>query len=229
MNRVTECQEKGNYHFITEYPNNQYIEKTVSYICYFNVSEGCRLERMGKIDVYMRNGERYSFPCWVTGYCGQFGISVSDDGRYVYLISDEKGLWCYTYKGEIVWKTRYTSVSHVFPHPNNYITCILTKKLAIIDTRGEIIQQVPVYQETLHRKVNDDVIAAHTSETIFALFDSMTLEILHRVSLKKLGLWRFYELKLDDHLLTIYGLSVHNRSEKVTLQIDLRTHPAVIK
>lgn len=229
MITIEEINVKGNFHFITWYPNNPYIEKTVSYKCYYNIEEGCRLERMGRIEVYMRNGEQYSFECWVTGYCSQFGINVSDDGQYIYLISDDKGLWCYTYKGEIVWKTRYTSVSHVFPHPNHHITCVMTTKLAILDPMGKMIKQVPIYREALPHKVSDAVIAANTSETIFALFDSQTLEVLHRISLKKLELWKFYELELNGDLLTVYGLSAYKRSEKVTLQIDLKDHPAVIK
>ena len=214
--------------FVTEYPNHATIEKTVAYG--YKLNKELKITELGRLTVFLRNGEQYTFDCWVsTIYCGQFGINVSDDGRYIYVISDEKGLWCYTYKGEIVWKTRYTSVSHVFPHPNHNITCVMTTKLAILDPMGKMIKQVPIYREAPPRKVSDAVIAANTSETIFALFDSQTLEVLHRISLKKLELWRFYKLELSENLLTIYGLSVHNRSKEGALQIDLKTHPAVIK
>ena len=226
---VEKVHEPDNYHFITWYPDNPYIEKTVSYKCYYNIEEGCRLERMGRIEVYMRNGEQYSFECWVTGYCSQFGINVSDDGQYIYLISDDKGLWCYTYKGELVWKTRYTSVSHVFPHPNHNLTCALTTKLMILDSFGKIIQQTPLWKEGAPYKASDAVIAANTSETVVALFDSMTLEVLYRISLKKLGLRRFYQPELNGNMLTIKGWRIGDRSEPVTMEIDLKNHPAVIK
>lgn len=228
--RVSKIIDENNYivGFVTEYPDHAVIEKTVAYG--YELNKELKITEQGSLTVYLRNGEQYTFDCWVsTIYCGQFGINVSDDGRYIYVISDEKGLWCYTYKGEIVWKTRYTSVSHVFPHPNHNITCVMTTKLAILDPMGKMIKQVPIYREAPPRKVSDAVIAANTSETIFALFDSMTLEVLHRVSLKKLGLQRVYQPKLCGDLLTMKGWRIGDWSEPVTIELDLRTHPAVIK
>ncbi len=228
--RVSKIIDANNYTvgFVTEYPDHAVIEKTVAYG--YELNKELKITELGRLTVFLRNGEQYTFDCWVsTIYCGQFGINVSDDGQYIYVISDEKGLWCYTYKGEIVWKTRYTSVSHVFPHPNHNLTCALTTKLVILDSFGKIIQQTPIWKEGAPYKASDVVIAANTSETIFALFDSMTLEVLHRVSLKKLGLRRVYQPKLCGDLLTMKGWKIGDWSEPVTIEIDLRTHPAVIK
>ena len=225
---VEEVYEPGNFHFVTWYPDNKYIEKTVSYITVVD-AKSFEVIKMGRILVCMRDGNQYSFDCWVNGSGAQYGINVSDDGQYVYVISSQKGLWCYTYKGEIVWKTRYTSASHVFPHPNCNVTCALNTKLMILDSFGKIIQKVPLWKEGAPYKASDKVIAANTSETIFALFDSMTLEVLYRISLKKLGLRRFYQPKLSGNLLIIKGWRIGDSSEPLTIEIDLRTHPAVIK
>lgn len=213
------------FHFITEYPDNKYIEKTITYICETDTNRN--IIKNGKTIVCMRNGEQYEFETYATFYCSQFGIQVSDDGQYIYVISDEKGLWCYTYKGEIVWKTRYTSVSEVFPHPNNNITCILSTKLLILDNSGKIIKQVNTYCGCIPDKVSDEVIAAHKSENIVALFDSMTLEVLHKISIKKLELDYFNTMELKGNILTIHGYSI--KKEAVTIQIDLNNSPAVIK
>lgn len=128
-----------------------------------------------------------------------------------------------------MWKTRYTSVSHVFPHPNHNLTCALTTKLVILDSFGKIIQQTPLWKEGAPYKASDAVIAANTSETVVALFDSMTLEMLYRISLKKLGLRRFYQPELNGNMLTIKGWRIGDSSEPVTMEIDLKNHPAVIQ
>ena len=101
--RVTKIIDTNNHTvgFVTEYPDHTVIEKTVAYG--YELNEKLEISKIGRLTVYLRNGEQYTFDCWVsTIYCGQFGINVSDDGQYIYVISDEKGLWCYTYKGEIV-------------------------------------------------------------------------------------------------------------------------------
>lgn len=181
---VEKVYEPDNFHFVTWYPHNRYIEKTVSYITVVD-AKSLEVMKMGRILVYMRDGNQYTFDCWVNGSGSQYGINVSDDGQYVYVISSQKGLWCYTCKGELVWKTRYTSVSYVFPHPNHNLTCALNTKLVILDSFGKIIQQTPLWKEGAPYKASDAVIAANTSETVVALFDSQTLEVLHRISLKK--------------------------------------------
>ena len=225
---VEEVHEPDNFHFVTWYPHNRYIEKTVSYITVVD-AKSFELIKMGRILVYMRDGNQYTFDCWVNGSGSQYGINVSDDGQYVYVISSQKGLWCYTCKGELVWKTRYTSVSHVFPHPNHNLTCALNTKLVILDSFGKIIQQTPLWKEGAPYKASDAVIAANTSETVVALFDSMTLDVFYRISLKKLGLRRFYQPELNGNMLTINGWRIGDSSEPVTMEIDLKDHPAVIK
>ena len=225
MIKIENIYEPNSFHFITEYPDNKHIEKTITYDC---ETDGNRqLIKMGKIEVYLRNGEQYSFECWVTYYASQFGTQVSHDGQYVYANSDEKGLWCYTYKGDLVWKTRYTSVSYVIPHPNNNVTCVTTTKLLVLDSTGKVIKQVPIYREGMSEMASDNVIVANISETIIALFDGITLDVLCKISLKTLGLMYICRAELRDNMLTILAYSL--KQETVTLEIDLTNDPSVIQ
>ena len=226
MIRISKIYEPNNYHFVTEYLDNPYIEKTIAYSC--KTDHNRKLIRMGRMEVYLRNGEQYAFESWVTGsYCAQFGIQVSLDGRYIYVISDEKGLWCYTYKGELLWKTRYTSVSYVFPHWNNQITCVTSTKLMILGHTGEIIKQVPLYREGTCKPASQQVIVGNISETVIALFDVFSLEMICKFSLKKLGLRNFFCVNLFEDTLAIDGNSPN--WEPITVKVNLKDELSIIR
>jgi len=172
--------------FITEYPDNAYIEKTVVYG--LKMSETFKIIHEGKIIVVLRNGKQYEFNCWAsTSYCGQFGISVSDDGEFIYLISDEVGLWCYTYKGEIVWKTRYTSIGHVIVNANCTITCITSTSLLVINQYGKTVKKRKICHYHADR-ASDNMIYAAITENVRALIDCETLDVLWQSSLKSLDI-----------------------------------------
>jgi len=194
------------FHFITSYPDNKYIEKTVAYIYRNEYKNGKFVtSEMGRLDVYMRNGETYSFETFVTGTASQYGIQVSADGKYIYVISNIKGLWCYTCTGEIVWKTRYTSVAEVFPHADNKITCVMGNYLAILDENGKVIKKVPTSGEGAQGRVSDDLIASMTSPNVITFFDSMTLERKFRIAVDRLGLRGFSRARLEGCFLIIKG------------------------
>lgn len=197
---------EGKFHFVTSYPDNKYIEKTVAYI-YRDEYKNGKLVMLepGRLEVYMRGGETYCFETFATGTASQYGIQVSDNGKYIYVISNVKGLWCYTCTGEIVWKTRYTSVEAVFSHSDGKITCVMGNYLAILDENGKIIKKVPTSGEGSQGRVSDGLIASMTSPNIVTFFDSMTLEKKYRLALDKLGLRSFNRARLDGDCLVIGG------------------------
>lgn len=207
-------------HFITYYPQNEYIEKTISYVCKRD-PKSLKLTDVGKIEVYLRNGEKYSFEAWVTVYCSQFGINVSNDGQFIYVISDVKGLWCYTYKGDIRWKTRYTSARYVVPHDNHSITTELTKKIVIIDDNKNIVAERNLWDYSTTSWISDNLISAQIGADKLALLDSKTLEIQKEISLKRIGLIRYSYSKLSDEILTIIGeSSEHIWPTSVNIQLS---------
>ena len=201
MLNVSYITDNRNYTigFVTEYPQNAYIEKTV-------VTEEKTSEAPHSVlTVHLRKGEIHSFTCFASVvYCGQFGINVSDDGSLIYVISDDKGLWCYTYRGEIVWKTRYTSVGEVIINTDGTITCISSNKLIRLNNRGEKIEEQKIYPYRAV-KASENIIYAHISEKTVALIDSQTLAILWKHNLAKLGLTDSYKAIIHENLLIIYG------------------------
>lgn len=209
---VTKITDESNQTvgFTTEYPDNEYIIKTTVYG--FDIDSNLDITNPGKITVFMRNGEQYTFECWADSvYCGQFGINVSKNGMYIYIISDEVGLWCYKYTGEIVWKTRYTTVGHVIINDNETITCITSNKLIILNKNGKTVKQKNICHYHAERASENFVYAA-VNNSIMALIDSETLDILWQSSLKNLGMEKSRWAVMYDKYLIISGYGENGNS-----------------
>lgn len=221
----------GKFHFITSYPDNEYIEKTVAYIYRDEYENGKLVMREpGRLEVYMRSGEMHSFKTYVTGTASQYGIQASADGKYIYVISNVKGLRCYTCAGEVVWKTRYTSVEDIFPHSDGKITCVMGNYLAILDENGKIIKKTPTSGEGAQGRVTDDLIASMTSPNTLALFDSMTLEKKCKLSLKELGLRSFAKARIEGGFLVVRGWPLNEDIEySVEVKLDLEALPELCR
>ena len=217
--RVSKIIDANNHTvgFVTEYPDHAVIEKTVAYG--YELNDKLEISKIGRLTVYLRNGEQHSFDCWVsTIYCGQFGINVSDDGQYIYVISDEKGLWCYTYKGKIVWKTRYTSVGHIIINENNTITCITSTKLLVLDKNGKLVNERKIVQYHAEKASENMIYVALTNTTV-ALIDSQTLDILWKSQLKKLGLEKSRYAVVRGANLEIRGENANGSVQCITVEL----------
>ena len=139
--------------FITEYKNNAYIEKTLVIGAKYGETSA-KDSTPGEMTVYMKNGEKYTFPCWTDPfYSSQFGVNVSADGKYVYAISDIKGLWCYTYDGKLVYKTRYTSAEHVFPRADGTAVCVTRSNIILLDESGKVLEKLRVCPDHVPDKI----------------------------------------------------------------------------
>ena len=67
---VTKITDESNQTvgFTTEYPDNKYIIKTTVYG--FDIDSNLDITKPGKITVFMRNGEQYTFECCLDSvYC----------------------------------------------------------------------------------------------------------------------------------------------------------------
>ena len=192
-----------NIGFTTEYPLHPYIEKTE--VIGLEHNSNLEITKMGKLTVYMRDGMTYSFDCWADAvYCGQFGINVSDDGTRVYVISAEKGLWCYSCDGKIIWKTRYTSVGDVIVNSNGTITCITSNKIILLDESGKLInsRKILPYHAS---KASENMIYAAISERKAVLIDCETLDIIWQLSINQLGLDSVREAIIYKNKLILFG------------------------
>ena len=191
--------------FITEYPSNEYVEKTEVIGAIHHLYES---PKPGSITVYMKNGETYSFECWTDSvYSGQYGVNVSPDGKYVYLISDIKGMWCYTYKGELVYKTRYTSASHVFPHDDHTATVVTRTKFLLLDESGQVIKKRSFFYDSWGEKISPTLLSVLTNENVLAIVDAKSLDIIQKISLNKLGIYDCWQqdTAISDEYVVVYG------------------------
>ncbi len=190
--------------FATVYPENRHIDKTEIIACQENYDAGYQ-PFPGKITVFMRSGDTYTFPCWADSvYCGQFGIRVSDDGGRVYVISRKKGLWCYTVQGELLWKTRLTTAGHIIPHLDNSLTCVTSTKLILLDAHGAVLKTRRIAPYRVSR-LSATLISALITENTLAVIDSTDLEILQRISLSRLGIYTYSASAISETLIAVTG------------------------
>jgi hypothetical protein len=171
--------------FITEYKNNAYIEKTLV-IGAESGAVSVKDSTPCEMTVYMKNGEKYTFPCWTdTVYSEQFGVNVSADGKYIYAISDIKGLWCYTYDGKLVYKTRYTSAQDVFPRADGTAVCATRSNILLLDESGKVLEKLRISHEGSPDKISEKLLAASTGENTLAILDTEKFEWIAKIQLLK--------------------------------------------
>ena len=218
IKKIQDAVTGNNVGFITEYPDNEYIARTVVYG--HETSEQGEVITQGNITVIMRNGDQFTFECMAdTSYCGQFGITVSNDGSNVYVISSDVGLWCYTYRGELKWKTRYTSIGHVIENDDRTVTCIASTKLLQFNENGQKIKERKIVAYHASR-ASKNMIYAALSENTRALIDSASLEDLWKCSIKKLGLESSRYALIYDHYLIINGQKPNGRIVYIPIEIS---------
>ncbi|MBQ9745917.1 MAG: hypothetical protein IJW21_03765 [Clostridia bacterium] len=166
--------------FITRYAENKYVEKTEVH------GADIEIPAPGSITVYMRSRESYTFPCWASSvYCGQYGINVSADGERIYVISDIKGLWCYSKSGDVLWKTRYTAAEHVFANPDGTVTCTTSTAIIMLDENGKPIKKQKIMPFS-SEKISKNMIFAYVSERTVAFFRADTMESVEKIPLNKI-------------------------------------------
>ena len=200
-------ERTGRQGFVSEYPYHPLIEKTETIGAVHDYADDT--DKPGQISVHFRSGTDglYAFECWATGWCEQFGINVSADGTKVYVISDLKGLWCYSVQGELLWKTRLTTASHVFDNRDGTITCMTSSNLVMLDSNtGKVLKKRSVIPYDSD-KISPSLIAAAISDNTVAIIDSVSLEILQKISLRKLGIDRYDAVAVNDRRIAISGVS----------------------
>lgn len=178
--------------YLTEYMNHPTVVKSIAIGVQRN--ESYDVIGPGSLTVYYKNGEQYSFACYTdTVFSGQFGITVSDDGERIYVISDVKGLWCYDKHGNVIWKTRYTSAGQVYPHRDGTVTCVTGRHLILLDENGKPIKK-RVKFDGVDCEMSEKTIGILTSENVAAIIDVQTLEPILKISLSKLNIDRFRDI-----------------------------------
>lgn len=189
--------------YLTEYIDHPTVIKSIA--IGVKRDEAYDVSCPGYLTVYYKNGEQCSFECYTdTVFSGQFGITVSDDGERIYVISDVKGLWCYDKHGKIIWKTRYTSAGQVYPHRDGMVTCVTGTHIILLDASGKPIKKRTLFDGVRH-PMSAKIIGILTSENVATVLDVQTLEPIQKISLSKLNIYSLHEIIEADKYYIVRG------------------------
>ncbi len=175
--------------FTTSYRIENPIEKTVVFPALHEGPDGKPL--CVQIRVHMRSGDVYSFACWSTRWCGDCGIQVSNDGKRIYMTSDilGKGLCCCEPEGNMVWKTRYTSVTDVVPHADGSVTALTYNgSIYKIEADGTVSAKKKAFDGRPAKLVSADLISVFTGDYTLSFLNVFSLGPAFKLSLKPLEL-----------------------------------------
>lgn len=98
------------------------------------------------VEILFGDGSRYHWTNSVMSiaYNGQFGISVSRDGRFLFIQTWDKGLLCYEAKtGNQVWRTkRRFGITNIFVNKSSVLVHQHDKALQLLDIEtGEVLKE----------------------------------------------------------------------------------------
>ena len=99
-----------------------------------------------EVEVLFRDGSRYHWPNFQVSvaYNGQFGISVSKDGQFLFVQTWEKGLFCYDPRtGNRLWRTkRRLGITNIFVNDTTLLVHQHGKALQLLDLEtGEVLKE----------------------------------------------------------------------------------------
>ena len=151
-------------------------------------------------------------------YNGQFGLSVSLDGRFVFVQSWEKGLFCYNAQtGELVWRTkRRFGITNIYVNEKTVLCHQHDKALQLLDIEtGEVIKEKTPARDWGFTYLKEGYIICHTSARKWEIIRTEDLETVEEIPDKLFGkgewcinsirlteenklVWRGFQNEFDD-------------------------------
>jgi outer membrane protein assembly factor BamB len=117
-----------------------------------------------------------------------YGVSVSQDGHYVFAQQDMRGLYCLDAKtGNVVWKTRSKAeISHILVLQQHLCCAKSRDEIQLIDINtGEVIKAHKTPFDNRFEVLNDNYILNHTRGKLWEILSSQTLEVVQSFSDKE--------------------------------------------
>ena len=151
-------------------------------------------------------------------YNGQFGLSVSLDGRFVFVQSWEKGLFCYNAQtGDLVWRTkRRFGITNIYVNEKTVLCHQHDKALQLLDIEtGEVIKEKTPARDWGFTYLKEGYIICHTSARKWEIIRTEDLETVEEIPDKLFGkgewcinsirlteenklVWRGFQNEFDD-------------------------------
>ena len=151
-------------------------------------------------------------------YNGQFGLSVSLDGRFVFVQSWEKGLFCYNAQtGDLVWRSkRRFGITNIYVNEKTVLCHQHDKALQLLDIEtGEVIKEKTPARDWGFTYLKEGYIICHTSARKWEIIRTEDLETVEEIPDKLFGkgewcinsirltedgklVWRGFQNEFDD-------------------------------
>lgn len=136
-------------------------------------------------------------------YNGQFGLSVSLDGRFVFVQSWEKGLFCYNAQtGDLVWRTkRRFGITNIYVNEKTALCHQRDKALQLLNIEtGEVIKEKTPARDWGFTYLKEGYIICHTSARKWEIIRTEDLETVEEIPDKLFGKgeWCINSIRLND-------------------------------
>ena len=151
-------------------------------------------------------------------YNGQFGLSVSLDGRFVFVQSWEKGLFCYNAQtGDLAWRSkRRFGITNIYVNEKTVLCHQYDKALQLLDIEtGEVIKEKTPARDWGFTYLKEGYIICHTSARKWEIIRTEDLETVEEIPDKLFGkgewcinsirlteenklVWRGFQNEFDD-------------------------------
>lgn len=126
------------------------------------------------------------------GYSGQFGTPISEDGKYVFIGTWERGLFCYSLSdGELKWKQGPGKVRLVIPYKNLLVIEMANRGVYVrnADT-GELVKVIKMSGIEVFSQISDKEVFVGPKFNKYYIYSLDTLEPLHEIPATDLNINR---------------------------------------
>ena len=158
-----------------------------------------------EVEVLFRDGSRYNWSNTVISiaYNGQFGISVSKDGRYLFAQTWDKGLFCYDSRtGRQVWRTkRRFGITEIFINDTTLLVHQHDRALQLLDMEtGKVLKEKKPARAWGFYPLDKEHLICHTCAKHWEIIRASDLETVEIISKKQFpaGRWRVRNVYLED-------------------------------
>ena len=123
-------------------------------------------------------------------YNGQFGLSVSLDGRFAFVQFWEKGLFCYNAQtGDLVWRTkRRLGITNIYVDEKTVLCHQHDRALQLLDIEtGEVVKEKTPARAWGFTYLQEGYIICHTSARKWEIIRTKDLETVEEIPDKLFG------------------------------------------
>ncbi len=147
-----------------------------------------KFDENATITVEYADGKSYDWTTdLVDSYTSQFGIAVSDDGRYLFAQTWEYGLYCLDpQSGKRIWRTKSKhGITNVFVNHDTILCHQHGRALQLLDIHtGEVLKEKRPATAWGFTSLNHDYMICRSTARVWEIIHTETLEVIESFSHK---------------------------------------------